>query len=97
MIKENKTYNGWSNYATWRVNLEYFDGYCLTEERDLTELICELKECAYYYVEDAFPPSNYPSITTQNNYVKGWAHAFVDEVNYFEIATNLILNYKENK
>jgi hypothetical protein len=21
-----KTYNGWTNYATWRVNLEVFDG-----------------------------------------------------------------------
>jgi len=20
------TYNGWSNYATWRINLEVFDG-----------------------------------------------------------------------
>jgi len=22
----NQTYNGWTNYATWRVNLEFFDG-----------------------------------------------------------------------
>lgn len=22
----NATYNGWTNYATWRVNLEIFDG-----------------------------------------------------------------------
>lgn len=22
----NTTYNGWTNYATWRVNLEIFDG-----------------------------------------------------------------------
>jgi hypothetical protein len=21
-----ETYNGWTNYATWRVNLEIFDG-----------------------------------------------------------------------
>lgn len=21
------TYNGWTNYPTWRVNLEMFDGY----------------------------------------------------------------------
>ena len=26
MTKEN-TYNGWTNYATWRVNLECFDGW----------------------------------------------------------------------
>ena len=23
---KNETYNGWTNYATWRVNLEIFDG-----------------------------------------------------------------------
>ena len=23
----NTTYNGWTNYATWRVNLEIFDGF----------------------------------------------------------------------
>ena len=23
---KNDTYNGWTNYATWRVNLEIFDG-----------------------------------------------------------------------
>ena len=27
-----KTYNGWTNYATWRVNLEIFDGI---EPRDM--------------------------------------------------------------
>ncbi len=26
MSNTNKTYNGWTNYATWRVNLEVFDG-----------------------------------------------------------------------
>ena len=26
MNKTDNTYNGWSNYATWRVNLEIFDG-----------------------------------------------------------------------
>ena len=27
------TYNGWTNYATWRVNLEIFDGM---SPRDVT-------------------------------------------------------------
>lgn len=25
-MSNNTTYNGWTNYATWRVNLEIFDG-----------------------------------------------------------------------
>ena len=28
MTNEN-TYNGWTNYATWRVNLEMFDGFSI--------------------------------------------------------------------
>jgi hypothetical protein len=24
-----KTYNGWTNYATWRIHLEIFDGMSL--------------------------------------------------------------------
>jgi hypothetical protein len=25
-MKNNNTYNGWTNYETWRINLELFDG-----------------------------------------------------------------------
>ena len=40
-------YNGWTNYATWRVNLEIFDGNELDELFDLTlpvERICSRHE-----------------------------------------------------
>ena len=33
MSKDN-TYNGWTNYETWRVMLEIFDGYETDEEVD---------------------------------------------------------------
>ena len=29
-----KTYNGWTNYATWRVNLEIFDGMDFRDRAD---------------------------------------------------------------
>ena len=42
------TYNGWTNYETWRVNLEIFDGYdpdgrlvCPFELQDYAEEIIE--------------------------------------------------------
>ena len=31
-----KTYNGWTNYATWRVNLEIFDGWDVNDLDSLT-------------------------------------------------------------
>lgn len=43
MTTEN-TYNGWSNYETWRVGLEVFDGWsiaCCFEEDRWRELLAE--------------------------------------------------------
>ena len=37
MSRSNETYNGWTNYATWRVHLEMFDGMEV-DERDRLEL-----------------------------------------------------------
>jgi len=55
------TYNGWTNYATWRINLEVFDGLELEDfggqDKNFDpELIClytlaeALKERAEYYI-----------------------------------------------
>jgi hypothetical protein len=30
-METKKTYNGWTNYATWRISLELFEGYELDE------------------------------------------------------------------
>ena len=41
MTNEN-TYNGWTNYATWRVNLEMFDGFsidCHWEHEEWKEML----------------------------------------------------------
>ena len=76
----NETHNGWTNYATWRVNAEMFDfsngpwRYPLAE--DITPEQC--KEM----VED-FIYNNADSL------VQGWAMAFLSEVNWHEIAERL--------
>ena len=58
----NQTYNGWTNYATWRVNLEFFDGMeeALNAEacKDLVEEYLDesanglVKEWAFAFVSD---------------------------------------------
>ncbi len=46
------TYNGWSNYATWRINLEIFDGfdpsdyYSSFDPTDVHELADSLQQYA---------------------------------------------------
>jgi len=82
-------HNGWTNYATWRVNLEIIDGYDWYENEHVdADYIKEL-------VEDAVFGS---LIGNGNGLVEDYANAFLSEVNYYEIAENLInesINEKE--
>jgi len=82
-------HNGWTNYATWRVNLEIIDGYDWYENEHVdADYVKEL-------VEDAVFGS---LIGNGNGLVEDYANAFLSEVNYHEIAENLInesINEKE--
>lgn len=80
-----KTYNGWTNYATWRVNLEMFDGY---DPRDsgatsIYELSQCLKELAESYVEDM----------TSECLARDWALAFLSDVDWYSIAEHVAEGY----
>ena len=87
-----KTYNGWTNYATWRVNLEMFDG---VDPRDIStrfhpdeayNLGHDLKEYAENIITD------YKSETTL---AQDYALAFLSDVNWHEIAEHMIEDYAE--
>ena len=76
-------YNGWTNYATWRVNLEICDDYCSSLIGEHTfasraDLADALKE---YAVEAVTGDSD-----TSNNLAASYAAAFLDMVNWYEIA-----------
>ena len=92
----NKTYNGWTNYATWRVNLEIFDNTSLDdfggfenlkkwEEPNPYELSLALKERAEYYIE----------CTSTEGLARDYALAFLAEVDWYEIAEHMIEDAKE--
>lgn len=74
----NETHNGWTNYATWRVNLEMFDNSPWRYElpKDITPEQCQ------EMVEDFIYDS-------ADNLVQGWAMAFLSEVNWHEIAEHM--------
>lgn len=88
------TYNGWTNYATWRVNLEIFDSLGPEEfglERgeklkctDLHELADAFKERAEYYIEQQ-----------ATGLAEAYALAFLAEVNWYEIAKHFIQTYAD--
>lgn len=81
-MKDEK-YNGWTNYETWRVNLELFDGYELNEQQkelDAYDLKEELKDFVELIINEQSELG-----TIANDY----AHAFINAVNWLEIAESL--------
>jgi hypothetical protein len=87
-----KTYNGWTNYATWRVNLELIGGMTPTDFgddpaqiMDEYELSLCLKDTAHDIIEN----------TSTEGVARDYAMAFLDDVNWREIAQHMIADYAE--
>ncbi len=77
-------YNGWSNYYTWRVALEFFDGL---DPRDIWESWDEMKpgdqaqglrEMIEHHMDEL----------CNDQMLRGWLGCFLDDVNFFEIANH---------
>ena len=82
---ENEKCNGWSNYATWRIALEIFDGYEEYYESDINRIDVfteHIKEYAYLIIFDTTEP--------ENNLANNYAEAFLSDVNWYEIAQHLM-------
>jgi len=90
-------YNGWTNYATWRVNLEIFDGleldldvYMGDSKFDASDLMDELQQIA----EDAiFQGAQYDE-RRPSNLMEDYARAFLQDVNWYELAEHMISDYQ---
>ena len=72
-----ETYNGWTNYATWRVNLEIFDG--MHSDIDGEKVTAE--SCKDY-AEEVVSASG-------EGLALDYARAFLANVNWQEIAEAL--------
>jgi hypothetical protein len=92
------TYNGWTNYATWRINLEIFDNIPLEDFDGMERLNAWREPCPYglslamkerveYYIE----------CTSQEGMARDYALAFIADVNWYEIAEHKIAEYTEEK
>ena len=75
----NKEYNGWTNYATWRINLEIIDGI------EIDTIICAeyIKELVEDVVFSQYELGN------GSHLVEDYARAFISEVNFYEIAQSI--------
>ena len=88
-------YNGWTNYATWRVGLEIFDGMTLDDfgveydEEDSNMIdTSDFADTLKNYVEEHIEE-------TSEGIAKDYALAFVSDVNWYELAEHMIEEAKE--
>jgi hypothetical protein len=86
-------YNGWTNYETWRVNLEVFDGIDPNDyfndangNLDESELADNLKEWADELI-----------VGNNQGLMADYARAFLQNVNWREIAGHLVADYAEQE
>ncbi len=101
---DTKKYNGWANYATWRINLEllsdpdWSDTFEIHMEEEREDAICAISKDLAEYVDDYIDHALHGS--HDESLVQGWARAFADDCNYWEIAKHiydeLIDDYKLN-
>lgn len=89
-----ETYNGWTNYATWRVNLEIFDGVQFVKEDFISEgklTVADLAGHLPYVVENAITEGG----EIKDGLTLDYARAFLADVNYYEIAESLVESQPE--
>jgi hypothetical protein len=95
MARTSDGYNGWTNYETWRVNLEIFDGYDPSDDfahsraEDVQELAADLADMLRDLAE------NLVSETSREGIALDYALAFLSAVNYREIAERFVEDYAD--
>lgn len=78
-------YNGWTNYETWKVNLEILDGIDSDQFQGMdTDEVAEALETIVDEV-----------ISTNLLIATDYARSFVSEVNYHEIAGHIVEDMEE--
>jgi len=96
---KNQTHNGWTNYPTWKVNLEMIDDLDTDHWTDFIEdnrgsdmLTYNLGQLIREYVEEKL----YAECVTDSDLVYNFALSFIADVNWREIAEHVLETYKEN-
>ena len=86
-------YNGWTNYATWRVNLEIFDGFDPKDYwsgSDRWEAY-DLGDFLKGYAEELIESSSTEGLALD------YALAFLSDVDWRQIASRMLDNFEEDQ
>ena len=84
---KNNEYNGWTNYATWRINLEIL-GDIKYEQEVTADYLEEITEDVVF--------SQY-EMQSGSHLIEDYARAFLHDVNYHEIASHINDELKINE
>jgi hypothetical protein len=84
------TYNGWSNYATWRINLEVFDGMTLEDMNTVEVDPYEVSQYLQDYAEEIIFLDSHIGGKSPSSLMEDYARAFLQKVNWYEIAEHLV-------
>ena len=82
-MQESKKYNGWTNFSTWKVNLEILSDMEF-EEQVSADYLKDLVE------EIVFEGSDI------NTLQSGYAQAFLSDVNFYELSNSINEEFDEN-
>ena len=74
-----ETYNGWSNYATWKVNLEILGDIEFKDPVNVDQLKIIVEECVF----ENFDTCSTPYL------IEDYARSFLRQVNFQEIAESI--------
>ena len=98
---KDERYNGWANYATWRVNLELIDDnwdyWSVSleemEGEDEADIQYTLTQEVEEYVQQVMDMND----SDNSGLIRSYANAFLADVSYYEIAKHLIEQYELEK
>jgi len=76
-------YNGWTNYETWRVNLEVFDGLDMSEEIRMADDVDYLADYLSEMVDETV-------CGDADGLAKDYARAFLSNVDFHQIAARMM-------
>ncbi len=93
---DNTKCNGWSNYATWRVNLE------ILSDHDFAQQVLEGGQLPTYTdLQDIVNETLFGEYRAHNTLTstltEDYARAFLDEVNYHEILEHILEEIEMNE
>lgn len=96
-MPKDPTYNGWTNYATWRVNLEIVDDLVNHSPEEYRERFLE-RPTTYQlaaYLQNEVEELLFEDQPSEHNLVADYARAFLADVDWYAIAEHVLADWPE--